>query len=51
LRKKGARGSPDDDESNREVVAALFMTGGEKLNCGRLAATPAMRLGEGAPGT
>jgi hypothetical protein len=51
LRKKGARGSLDDNESNGEVVAALFTAGGEKLNCGRLTATPAMRLGGGALGS
>jgi hypothetical protein len=33
LREKGSRGSPDGDESNGEVVVALFTTGGEKLNC------------------
>jgi hypothetical protein len=41
----------DDDESNGEVVVALFTTGGEKLNYGQLAVTPAMRLGGGAPGS
>jgi hypothetical protein len=51
LTKKGARGSPDGDESNGEVVAALFMIGGEKLKCGRLVMTPATRLGEEAPGS
>jgi hypothetical protein len=41
----------DDDESNGEVVVALFTTGGEKLNYSRLAVTPVMRLGGGAPGS
>jgi hypothetical protein len=49
-RKKGARGSLDGDESNGEVVAALFRTGGKKLNCSRLAVTSVMRLGRGARG-
>jgi hypothetical protein len=48
---EGIKGSPDGDESNGEVVVALFTTGGEKLNCDRLTATPVMRLGRGAPGS
>jgi hypothetical protein len=35
----------------REQGAALFTTSGEKLKCGRLVATPEMRLGGGAPGS
>jgi hypothetical protein len=44
-------GSLDGDESNGEVEAALFTTGGEKLKCDRLTVTPAMRLGGEAPGS
>jgi hypothetical protein len=48
-RKKGARGSPNGNESDGEVVVALFTTGGGKLKCSRPAVTSATRLGGGAP--
>jgi hypothetical protein len=47
-RKNGARGSPDGDESNEEVVVARFTTIREKLNCAWLAVTPVVHSDEAA---
>jgi hypothetical protein len=49
--RKGARGSPLAAGFGWRGGEVLSMHAGEKLKCGRLAATPATRLGGGAPGS
>jgi hypothetical protein len=50
-KKEEGRVSPSAVDFDGKAAVTLFTHDGEKRQCGRLAVTPATRLGGGAPGS